>query len=208
MGVTKASPFRWDLGLIRFPLELPLRSARGRSVGPARPRRGHDPGDHRRSSSSRTARYAHSGTRRSVSLIANLAMFPFWGSSIYTIADGRVLAIGLVVDDAIVVVEAVEHDIEQGGRRRRRPRRRWRRSRGLVVAIALSFSRFSADHFIRDHGRLCAIAVTIAISVLISGIQAKPPEPVLVMTSKPKKVVRGPGELFMAGSTGSEGDEW
>src|SRR5512137_3006994 len=50
-----------------------------------------------------------------VSLIGTFAMFPLIGFNINTIAlMGLVLAIGLVVDDAIVVVEAVEHHIEKG----------------------------------------------------------------------------------------------
>ena len=58
-----------------------------------------------------------------VSLIGTFAVFPLLGFSINTLSlFGLVLAIGLVVDDAIVVVEAVEHHIEEGhepeGRRR------------------------------------------------------------------------------------------
>ncbi|MBS1214281.1 MAG: transporter, hydrophobe/amphiphile efflux family [Proteobacteria bacterium] len=50
-----------------------------------------------------------------VSLIGTFALFPLFGFSINTLSlFGLVLAIGLVVDDAIVVVEAVEHHIEQG----------------------------------------------------------------------------------------------
>ena len=50
-----------------------------------------------------------------VSLIGTFAFFPLLGFPINTIAlMGLVLAIGLVVDDAIVVVEAVEHHIAQG----------------------------------------------------------------------------------------------
>ena len=50
-----------------------------------------------------------------VSLIGAFAVFPLLGFSINTLSlFGLVLAIGLVVDDAIVVVEAVEHHIEQG----------------------------------------------------------------------------------------------
>src|SRR5207247_1193543 len=50
-----------------------------------------------------------------VSLIATFAIFPLLGFSINTLSlFGLVLAIGLVVDDAIVVVEAVEHHIEEG----------------------------------------------------------------------------------------------
>ena len=50
-----------------------------------------------------------------VSLIGTFVFFPLFGFSINTLSlFGLVLAIGLVVDDAIVVVEAVEHHIEDG----------------------------------------------------------------------------------------------
>jgi len=50
-----------------------------------------------------------------VSLVGTFAFFPLLGFSLNTIAlMGLVLAIGIVVDDAIVVVEAVEHHIGQG----------------------------------------------------------------------------------------------
>src|SRR6202040_1111945 len=50
-----------------------------------------------------------------VSLIGTFAAFPLLGFSINTLSlFGLILAVGLVVDDAIVVVEAVEHHIEQG----------------------------------------------------------------------------------------------
>ena len=50
-----------------------------------------------------------------VSLIGTFILFPVFGFSVNTLSlFGLVLAIGLVVDDAIVVVEAVEHHIEEG----------------------------------------------------------------------------------------------
>jgi len=64
-----------------------------------------------------------------VSLVGTFALFPLLGFSINTLSlFGLILAIGLVVDDAIVVVEAVEHHIEKGLSPRMRLSRPWRRS--------------------------------------------------------------------------------
>ena len=64
-----------------------------------------------------------------VSLVGTFAFFPLFGFSINTLSMfGLVLAIGLVVDDAIVVVEAVRAAHRGRRLRRRRPRSRpWRR---------------------------------------------------------------------------------
>ena len=63
-----------------------------------------------------------------VSLIGTFIIFPALGFSINTLSlFGLVLAIGLVVDDAIIVVEAVEHHIEEGMDQSRQPKKRWRR---------------------------------------------------------------------------------
>ncbi|HWU40356.1 MAG TPA: efflux RND transporter permease subunit, partial [Candidatus Acidoferrum sp.] len=76
-----------------------------------------------------------------VSLIATFAAFPLLGFSINTIAlMGMVLAIGLVVDDAIVVVEAVEHHIEKGLSPKEATRKAMEEVSGPVVAIALVLS--------------------------------------------------------------------
>ena len=76
-----------------------------------------------------------------VSLIATFAMFPLLGFSINTIAlMGLVLAIGLVVDDAIVVVEAVEHHIEKGLSPKEATAKAMEEVSGPVVAIALVLS--------------------------------------------------------------------
>ena len=65
-----------------------------------------------------------------VSLIGTFIIFPALGFSINTLSlFGLVLAIGLVVDDAIIVVEAVEHHIDEGMDPKRRDRTRpWKRS--------------------------------------------------------------------------------
>ena len=71
-----------------------------------------------------------------VSLIGTFAFFPLLGFSLNTIAlMGLVLAIGIVVDDAIVVVEAVEHHIEQGMTPKEATLKAMEEVTGPVVAI-------------------------------------------------------------------------
>ena len=73
-----------------------------------------------------------------VSLIGTFAVFPLLGFSINTLSlFGLVLAIGLVVDDAIVVVEAVEHHIEEGMAPREATLKAMEEVSGPVVSIAL-----------------------------------------------------------------------
>jgi len=132
-----------------------------------------------------------------VSLIATFAFFPLLGFSINTIAlMGLVLAIGLVVDDAIVVVEAVEHHIEKGLSPKEATQKAMEEVSGPVVAIALVLSAvFLPSIFIPGiTGRLFSqFAVTIAISVLISAFNALTLSPALsAMILKPRKPARGP----------------
>src|SRR6266403_427512 len=105
-----------------------------------------------------------------VSLIATFALFPLLGFSINTLSlFGLVLAIGLVVDDAIVVVEAVEHHIEAGKNPRDATLKAMEEVSGTVVAIAIILSAvFLPTVFIPGiPGRLYQqFAVTIAIPVL------------------------------------------
>src|SRR5262249_57289414 len=76
-----------------------------------------------------------------VSLIGAFAFFPFLGFSINTLSlFALVLAIGLVVDDAIVVVEAVEHHVEEGMSPREATLRAMEEVSGPVVGIALVLS--------------------------------------------------------------------
>jgi len=132
-----------------------------------------------------------------VSLIATFAFFPFLGFSINTIAlMGMVLAIGLVVDDAIVVVEAVEHHIARGLSPKEATRKAMEEVSGPVIAIALVLSAvFLPSVFIPGiTGRLFSqFAVTISISVLISAFNALTLSPALSsMILRPKKEARGP----------------
>jgi HAE1 family hydrophobic/amphiphilic exporter-1 len=131
-----------------------------------------------------------------VSLIGTFAVFPALGFSINTLSlFGLVLAIGLVVDDAIVVVEAVEHHIEDGRTPRAATLQAMREVSGPVVAIALILaSVFIPMAFMSGiQGRLNKqFAVTVAISVLISAFNALTLSPALAaMLLRPRKPSRG-----------------
>lgn len=95
-----------------------------------------------------------------VSLVGTFAAFTLLGFTINTLTlFGMVLAIGIVVDDAIVVVEAVEHHMEHGGLSARDATlRAMEEVSGPVVAIALI---------------LCAVFVPVAFLGGISGVMYK-----------------------------------
>ncbi|MGA2447447.1 MAG: efflux RND transporter permease subunit, partial [Polyangiaceae bacterium] len=118
-----------------------------------------------------------------VSLVGALAVFPALGFSINTLSlFGLVLAIGLVVDDAIVVVEAVEHHIEEGMTPREATLQAMSEVQGPVVAIALILAAvFIPVAFMSGiTGRLYQqFALTIAVSVLISAFNALTLSPAL-----------------------------
>ncbi|MFN7986576.1 MAG: multidrug efflux RND transporter permease subunit [Thermoanaerobaculia bacterium] len=126
-----------------------------------------------------------------VSLIATFAVFPILGFSVNVLSLlGLVLAIGIVVDDAIVVVEAVMHHIEHGMDPRSATLKAMEEVSGPVVAIALVLSAvFVPVAFMGGiTGRLYQqFAVTIAISVCISAFNALTLSPALsAMLLKPK----------------------
>jgi len=127
-----------------------------------------------------------------VSLVGAFAVFPLLGFSVNTLSlFGLVLAIGLVVDDAIVVVEAVEHHIEEGMSPRDATVRAMKEVSGPVVAIALILAAvFIPVAFIGGvTGRLYQqFALTIAISVLISAMNALTLSPALCsLLLRPRK---------------------
>jgi HAE1 family hydrophobic/amphiphilic exporter-1 len=131
-----------------------------------------------------------------VSLIGTFAVFPLLGFSINTLSlFGLVLAIGLVVDDAIVVVEAVEHHMEEGMAPREATLQAMREVAGPVVSIALILaSVFIPIAFMSGiQGRLSKqFAITIAVSVLISAFNALTLSPALAaMLLKPQKHTGG-----------------
>ncbi len=126
-----------------------------------------------------------------VSLIGTFIIFPALGFSINTLSlFGLVLAIGLVVDDAIIVVEAVEHHIDEGMEPAAATEKAMEEVGGPVVAIALILAAvFIPTAFIPGiTGRLYQqFAVTIAISVLISAFNALTLSPALAaLLLKPK----------------------
>jgi HAE1 family hydrophobic/amphiphilic exporter-1 len=136
-----------------------------------------------------------------VSLVGTFMLFPMFGFSINTLSlFGLVLAIGLVVDDAIVVVEAVEHHIEHGMTPKDATLRAMEEVTGPVIAIAVILAAvFVPTAFIPGiTGQLYQqFAVTIAISVIISAFNALTLSPALcAMLLKPKVKGNGPVQKF------------
>jgi hydrophobic/amphiphilic exporter-1 (mainly G- bacteria), HAE1 family len=131
-----------------------------------------------------------------VSLVGTFVLFPLFGFSINTLSlFGLVLAIGLVVDDAIVVVEAVEHHIEEGMSPKDATFKAMEEISGPVVGIALVLSAvFIPTAFIPGiTGRLYQqFAVTIAVSVILSAFNALTLSPALsALLLRPKKKSTG-----------------
>jgi HAE1 family hydrophobic/amphiphilic exporter-1 len=118
-----------------------------------------------------------------VSLLGTFVVFPLFGFSINTLSlFGLVLAIGLVVDDAIVVVEAVERHIEEGMSPRDATLQAMREVSGVVIGVALVLSAvFIPTAFLPGiTGRLYQqFALTIAISVIFSAFNALSLSPAL-----------------------------
>lgn len=136
-----------------------------------------------------------------VSLVGTFMLFPMFGFSINTLSlFGLVLAIGLVVDDAIVVVEAVEHHIEHGLSAKEATLKAMDEVTGPVIAIAVILAAvFVPTAFIPGiTGQLYQqFAVTIAISVIISAFNALTLSPALcALLLRPKVKGRGPLQKF------------
>src|ERR1700755_433856 len=132
-----------------------------------------------------------------VSLVGTFVLFPLFGFSINTLSlFGLVLAVGLVVDDAIVVVEAVERHIEEGMNPRDSTLQAMREVSAPVIGIALVLSAvFIPTAFLPGiTGRLYQqFALTIAISVIFSAFNALSLSPALAsLLLRPRKKVRGP----------------
>ena len=139
-----------------------------------------------------------------VSLVGTFAAFVVLGFSINTLTMlAVVLAVGIVVDDAIVVVEAVEHHIEHGLTPMQATEKAMDEVSGPVVAIGLvlcavfvpvSFMGGIVGQLYRQ------FAITISVSVILSVIVALTLTPALCqMLLRPRKEMRGPLGAFLRG---------
>jgi HAE1 family hydrophobic/amphiphilic exporter-1 len=139
-----------------------------------------------------------------VSLIGTFIFFPVLGFSVNTLSMfGLVLAIGIVVDDAIVVVEAVIHHLEQGKPPKEATIKAMEEVSAPVIGIALILSAVFVP--VALLGGLVGsmykqFALTIAISVLLSAFNALSLTPALcAMLLKPPRPMRGPLGAFFRG---------
>jgi multidrug efflux pump len=139
-----------------------------------------------------------------VAIVGTFALFPLLGFSInMTSLFGLVLAIGIVVDDAIVVVEAAQRHIDEGSTPRAAAIRAMEEVSAPVVAIACILSAaFIPVAFLGGiSGQIYKqFALTIAVSVLISAFNALSLSPALsAILLRPKMQSRGPLGRFFNG---------
>jgi HAE1 family hydrophobic/amphiphilic exporter-1 len=139
-----------------------------------------------------------------VSLLGAFMVFPLLGFSVNVLTMfGLVLAIGIVVDDAIVVVEAVQHHIEHGLTPVEATRQAMKEVSGPVVAIGLVLCAvFVPVAFMGGvTGQLYQqFALTIAVSVVFSVINALTLSPALsAMLLRKPTPGRGPIAKFFKG---------
>jgi HAE1 family hydrophobic/amphiphilic exporter-1 len=139
-----------------------------------------------------------------VSLLGAFIMFPALGFSVNVLTMfGLVLAIGIVVDDAIVVVEAVQHHLEHGKEPVEATKLAMKEVSGPVVAIGLVLCAVFVP--VAGMGGVTGqlykqFALTIAVAVVFSVINALTLSPALcaLMLKKPKPM-RGPIGAFFRG---------
>jgi hydrophobe/amphiphile efflux-1 (HAE1) family protein len=146
-----------------------------------------------------------------VAIVGTFALFPLLGFSInMTSLFGLVLAIGIVVDDAIVVVEAAQRHIDEGLAPRAAAIRAMEEVSAPVVAIAcILAAAFIPVAFLGGiSGQIYKqFALTIAASVLISAFNALSLSPALsAILLRPKMQARGPLGRFFNGF--DRGFEW
>src|SRR5574341_1054796 len=139
-----------------------------------------------------------------ISLVGTFIFFPVLGFSLNTLSMfGLVLAIGIVVDDAIVVVEAVIHHLEHGKGPREATIKAMEEVSAPVIGIALILPAVFVP--VALLGGLVGsmykqFALTIAISVLLSAFNALSLTPALcAMLLKAPRPMRGPLGVFFRG---------
>jgi len=139
-----------------------------------------------------------------ISLVGTFIFFPLLGFSVNTLTMfGLVLAIGIVVDDAIVVVEAVIHHLEHGLPPKEATIKAMAEVSAPVIGIALILSAVFVP--VALLGGLVGnmykqFALTIAISVLLSAFNALSLTPALcALLLKSPKPMRGPLGIFFRG---------
>ena len=139
-----------------------------------------------------------------ISLVGTFIFFPVLGFSVNTLSMfGLVLAIGIVVDDAIVVVEAVIHHLEHGLKPKEATIKAMSEVSAPVIGIALILSAVFVP--VALLGGLVGsmykqFALTIAISVLLSAFNALSLTPALcALLLKEPKPMRGPLGVFFRG---------
>jgi multidrug efflux pump len=139
-----------------------------------------------------------------VAIVGTFAVMAAIGFSLNNLTlFGLVLAIGIVVDDAIVVVEAVEHHIEEGMSPRQAAHQAMNEVSGPVVAVALVLSAvFVPCAFISGiTGQFFRqFALTIAVSTIISAFNSLTLSPALAAILLPPRGARKdvPGRLLDA----------
>ncbi|MDO8938388.1 MAG: multidrug efflux RND transporter permease subunit [Methylicorpusculum sp.] len=139
-----------------------------------------------------------------VSLIGTFMLFPVLGFSINTLSlFGLVLAIGLVVDDPIVVVESVEHHIENGLSPKEATLKTMEEVTGPIIGTSLALiAVFLPTVFIPGiTGKLYQqFAVTVGVSVMISTFNSLSLSPALAaLLLKPRVRGTGPVQKFFDG---------
>src|SRR5215472_1457354 len=139
-----------------------------------------------------------------VSLVGTFVVFPILGFSINTLSlFGLVLAIGLVVDDAIVVVEAVERHIEDGMSPREATLAAMKEVTAPVVSVAVILAAVFIPMAFQSGitGRLNKqFALTIAVSVLLSAFNALTLSPALsALLLRPRRESKGVLARFFGG---------
>ena len=139
-----------------------------------------------------------------VSLIGTFALFPMLGFSINTLTlFGLVLAIGIVVDDAIVVVEATQRIIDEEGLS---PKEATKKAMSEVTGPIIASTLVLVAVFIPVAfmggitGQLYKqFALTLSVSVLISSVNALTLSPALsALLLRPSAPMRGPLGWFFA----------